>query len=276
MKIRRFTAVIIIAVLAVALGAMVFINARRSRSEKAEYQAAVLADLEKSQAREAERYAKEARENDAYQSVIDAAQSYIPGVIFYDDMISAEENVMDLSYPTIIRTLMLKNIYDIPIGVSDMNLSEKTIEDNTWLPVVFVGMDGSWDGDPQSLIKRQKEIIGMRNRYIVLGLYTGDSRSRADLEAAMTAEYGDKYINLREYFSTSGMESLGMQIDSEDRAAMAQGETPPGLMSGDGIHLNSAGYKLVAFLTYDRMTSLGYFDEIVSATEIYYAEKNKH
>lgn len=278
MKNKKILAVILIVVLLALMVFMIAVNKVRSDREQENYEAAVLRDFEKAQAREIARYEKEARENEAFQTVQNAAETYIPGVVFYDDFLTVEQNSQELTYPTIIRTLMLSNVYNIPVGLVDMHdpLYEKTPEDDVWLPVVFVGMDGSWDGNTDSLIRRQQEIIGDRERYIVLGLYTGDKDSRAELEAAMTATYGDKYINLREYFSTFDMEGFGMNVLPEDRAAAEKGETPPGLMDDDGVHLNRAGYKLVAFLTYDRMTELGYFDEILAANEAYYNEKNTH
>ncbi|MDP4193365.1 MAG: hypothetical protein Q8858_17510 [Bacteroidota bacterium] len=78
------------------------------------------------------------------------------------------------------------------------------------------------------------------------------------MEQAMVKEYGDKYVNLREYLSTKGLSDAGIKPTSEDTKAMSSGSVPPSLLSGK-VNLNAKGYKLVGNLVYKRLVDLGYF-----------------
>lgn len=78
----------------------------------------------------------------------------------------------------------------------------------------------------------------------------------------MTEEYGDKYINLREYMSTDAMSDAGLTPSQSDISAMEGGNVPPSLLSEDLLHFNSDGYEIIGRLVFNRMEHLGYFDEL--------------
>lgn len=132
-----------------------------------------------------------------------------------------------------------------------------------YLPVVFMGQNGGYT-DFADLIRQQRAIIdhqsANRDRFLIVGLHTGTAESRADLEKAMAAEYGSKYINLREYMATDAMADAGLIPTEEDLAQMKKGSTPYSLMVPDRCHFNGTGYALIGRLIYRTMVKLGYFD----------------
>lgn len=142
-----------------------------------------------------------------------------------------------------------------------------------YLPVLFMGENGGFS-DASNLIAQQRSVLKHQNengdRYLIVGLVSGTSTQRAELENAMKKAYGDRYLNLREYMSTRGIEDanvlLGAEIEptAEDTEMMAQGMAPSSLLS-DETHLNDYGYELLGRLVYSRMEELGYFDEIKDA-----------
>lgn len=138
-------------------------------------------------------------------------------------------------------------------------------EGRNYLPIIFMGQHGGYD-DVQELISQQKAILEHQTasgeRYIIVGLHTGTKESREELEDAMVAEFGDHYINLREYMSTKGMNDAGFAPTENDKNMMARGATPASLLANDGLHFNSAGYTLIGNLIFERMDKLGYFDEV--------------
>lgn len=137
-----------------------------------------------------------------------------------------------------------------------------------YLPVIFIGQNGGY-ADIDELISQQKAILqhqeANEEHYIIVGLHTGTSESRAELEAAMLEAYGNKYINLREYMSTDAMNDAGLEPTPEDIAMMKEGMTPASLLVSDGLHFNATAYELIGNLIYNRMDSLGYFDEVKKA-----------
>ncbi len=81
----------------------------------------------------------------------------------------------------------------------------------------------------------------------------------------MQEEYGDQYINLREYMSSKAMADAGLVPTEEDIKLMESGATPYSLMVADRCHFNSTAYQLIAKLIYDTMDKLGYFDDVRGA-----------
>lgn len=265
-KNNKWIAIIMIVVLVAAAAVLAWVNAGRKARSLAEYEAALLLENEKAAALNSAELERQNLTDAAAARLEQIVDEYIPGVVFYSD--SMTETGSGAYYASVFRSLIL-NVYDIPVYVVNvLTATEKDYEQyKDCLPVVFIGTDGKWDGNITTLTARQRELIGEHERYIITGIPLGDSASMAFTELEMENEYGDKYINLREYFCTDGVESLGLPLTDEDRAAMEKGSTPPTLMDSNGVNLNSNGYKLAAFLTFDRMTNLGYFDEVLEATE---------
>lgn len=138
-----------------------------------------------------------------------------------------------------------------------------------YIPVIFMGQNGGFNS-PQELIAMQRSIIDYydcNDKFIIVGLHTGTKFERSSLEAAMVEEYGDHYINLREYMSTDALYSTSITPTAEDLNAMLEGRTPPSLLF-DSVHFKEIGYEIIGKLIYDRMKKLGYFDE-------YFVKKGK-
>lgn len=145
-----------------------------------------------------------------------------------------------------------------------------------YLPIIYIGTNGYYYS-PQDLIKQQKSIInhqtGNRDQFIIVGLHLGTAEERKDLEKAMVQTFGDQYINLREYMSTSGIEDANKLFDARimitdyDKNMIEEGETPASLMEKDEVHFNKYGYQLIGNLIYERMDQLGYFNELWEAID---------
>ncbi|MCH5186903.1 MAG: hypothetical protein J1F63_00770 [Oscillospiraceae bacterium] len=263
---KQYIAVIMIVVLAAAMVTMYAVNRRNQQAQLAGYAEAVSLFQERQAARIAAADEREHRRAEAAETVAFAASVHLPGVAFYGTNLSYNE--VGASLPVLVEALIDQNVYDSPVSTVNVLDPHETALQKTYLPVIFINAD-AWDGTIDGLISRQNELIAGRERYIVLGMPTGSREEMMYVEAAMLAEYGEKYINLREYLSTDGMASISLPISEADMAAMAEGRIPPGLLASDGVNLNESGYKLAAFLTYDRMSELGYFNEVLSAIDEY-------
>ena len=147
-------------------------------------------------------------------------------------------------------------------------------------PIICIGQNGGWD-DAEDLISQQKAILdryGDGEHYLIVGFcaFTPDDRSelrwttpeeypqllesilakRDALENAMQEEYGERFLNLRQYMIVHGLEDAGMFPTEEDLADMGEGSVPGSLRS-DGVHFNSIGYNLFGRAVYNRMVELG-------------------
>ena len=159
-----------------------------------------------------------------------------------------------------------------PVNVADGTIitTATTSQDyQNYIPIVFMGQYEGWSENPEELISQIKSVVNMdkwNDKYLVLGLTSGTSESRADLELAMQTEFGDRYINLRAIIVKSGLEELGIDASQADLNALNEGSIPPSLLF-DEIHFNSSGYTFIAQVIYDRMVELGYFDKIKELIE---------
>ena len=123
--------------------------------------------------------------------------------------------------------------------------------------IFFVGQNGGWTSyeDLTSQIKKMVDFSASSN-YLVIGIHTSSKANRSDLEKLMVKEFGARYINLREYLATYGLEDAGLTPTETDITAMSAGICPPQLLS-DGVHFTYAGSTLLAKLIYRRSLALG-------------------
>lgn len=137
---------------------------------------------------------------------------------------------------------------------------------NNYIPIIFMGEYGGYEGQPSKLVEQQKKILEQSNapekRYLILGLYSGTKEEKAELESVMQNAWGDHFVNLREYLSSEqAMKDANMMATEEDLRQMENGSVPGNLLI-DGVNLTQTGNRLVADLIYKRMDELGYFSEV--------------
>lgn len=140
-----------------------------------------------------------------------------------------------------------------------------------YIPVIFIGENGGYENaeeliaQQQAIIKHQEEGIA-QERYIIVGTHSGTAKERTETESLMEKTYGRKYINLREYMVTEGLDDAGIIPTGLDNELMVEGVCPSSLrVTAEDVHFNSAGYELIGKLIYKRMDELGYFDEVKDA-----------
>jgi hypothetical protein len=80
----------------------------------------------------------------------------------------------------------------IPAGTEIVTQGSGDYE--SYIPIIFIGQNGGYD-DISDLIAQQQAVVdhgtGPEDRYLIIGLHTGDARSRAELESAMEEAWGD-------------------------------------------------------------------------------------
>ncbi len=154
-----------------------------------------------------------------------------------------------------------------------------------YIHVVCIGTYGGFD-TAEELVQQTKVLLGRQTqnsgRYIVLGLCaSGESYWNAEasdaldkLDSAMLQAFGNHYINVRKYLCEDGMSDLGVNPDADDIDNVRQGIVPECFRSASGTaELNGKAYRLIGRLVYERMESLGYFDEVTQ--ELYIDETIK-
>ncbi|ETX26470.1 SGNH/GDSL hydrolase family protein, partial [Roseivivax isoporae] len=113
-------------------------------------------------------------------------------------------------------------------------------------------------------------------RYLVLSVLTGDydpeeygpSGSRylttVGLNNDLEALYTDRYLDVRRLLITEGLPRAGITPTAQDTIDIGN-DVPPDSLRHDAIHLNAAGYGVVAQLINEKLRALGWIPGWVTA-----------
>ena len=123
------------------------------------------------------------------------------------------------------------------------------------ITVIFVGQNGP--GLAQRLSIIDSMISKINDKYIIMGLSSGSSASRADEEAQLLSKYGVHYFNTRHMLSKYGMDIMKLTPTSSDTIEMNNGEVPSSLRA-DSIHLNANGYTALGKMLAQKIRACGY------------------
>lgn len=135
-------------------------------------------------------------------------------------------------------------------------------ERNTDIQVIFIGTNGGWNSNNDTLIKQiacmvENQGMGIK-KYLVVGLTTGTTSTRNDLESKMINTFGRHFVNARAYLSAQAIYDEGVTPTEQDTTDMSEGKVPTSLRS-DATHLNDKGYDALANIIYKAGKVLNYW-----------------
>lgn len=152
-----------------------------------------------------------------------------------------------------------------------------TYEYTDYIHVVCIGTYGSFK-NAADLVEQVKTLLarqtGNSGRFIVLGpcAVKGNNfsaRFMNSIDSAMMQAFGNRYINVRQYLIGDGLSDAGITATKADKKAISAGKIPVSFqVSESSLELNGKAYMLIGKLVYERMESLGYFDEVFEELSI--------
>ena len=164
----------------------------------------------------------------------------------------------------------------VPAGTEIVTAA--TDEYRDYIHVVWIGTYGGYDYSPDVLVQQTKELLERQtkntDRYIVLGIYsingyTASSYQLDAIDTAMMQAFGNRYVNVRKYLCGDGMADAGFSKTQQDLQSISNNAVPPSFLTAStSIELNGTAQKLIGKLVFNRMESLGYFDEVYSELNI--------
>lgn len=132
---------------------------------------------------------------------------------------------------------------------------------NASILVIEMGQNGGYADLDEYVYYVNSCISNFRkSNFIIVGQHTGTPAGRATLEARCLKEWGNRYINMREYISGNAMYDLGLTPTTDDLTAMANGTFPPSLWASptDSIHGNANFYTAKGTKIFTRIKELNY------------------
>ena len=123
------------------------------------------------------------------------------------------------------------------------------------ITIIWIGQNGPNDvraiQDAKAIIQR---MTALDKRYLVISKPGGSSTSDVD-DAAWFAEFGRRFIPIRQYMAKYGLADAGIIPTEGDLADMARGAVP-GSLRFDGVHWNAPGYIILANIVFQRLKEL--------------------
>ncbi len=160
----------------------------------------------------------------------------------------------------------------VPAGTRFIPDAQKMDAD---INIFFTGTNGGWTNQHEAvndesdancealaeLVQLQVDHTG-KSKYIVIGLTWGYPSANDNANAHLAAQFGDHFINIREYLaSEQALKDAGITPTETDLSRIAAGKIPQSLLLADDTHFTADGYRLIAQQVYAKMIELGYCAE---------------
>ena len=134
--------------------------------------------------------------------------------------------------------------------------------------IVFIGENGGFK-NYEELISQQQSILNLQNmnseKFIVVGLCSGTSEERKELDELLSNTYGNKFLNIREILTDENLlNKYNISLTDKDKEQIAIGRIPDSLRMDD-IHFSPDGYYIFADKIFEKIEELGYFNDIDSS-----------
>lgn len=158
---------------------------------------------------------------------------------------------------TIMRSGNTSSPLVIPKGTK-VTLPSADIAVNSYCDIYYIGANGGYDGNTQTLIEQYKAMIKhhANRRYLIIIPHWTNK-----FDEVFKKEFGNHAVNFRKAAIEYGLEYEGLTATDTDNALMRGGSVPASLCYQNkyDIHLNEHGYHFLAHLLYERGKELKFW-----------------
>ncbi len=130
--------------------------------------------------------------------------------------------------------------------------------------IIWVGQNNGSDqdraiDDAKAIINKMKVLD---KRYLVLSKPVSSTEAttkseRDAVDAKFFAEFGRRFIAIRQYMIEFGLQDAGITATTQDIADIASGTVPTSLRA-DTVHFTADGYQIVAQQVFNRLNEFGW------------------
>ena len=180
------------------------------------------------------------------------------GIAAYDSELGLQRDIHNIEN-TPFRT-KFDNVFDEMKGNSAIGV----ISDSDPQPLLIMSEVGTYAiatigriNNAEVLIEKYKKLTALNENYIVIVPFHSE-----DFSAEFTAAFGDKALNVRDYFMHQAHKDYGVTLSKLDGYCIKK-DMIPGTYNYEGergdYRLNEIGYKILGDLVYKKGQELGYW-----------------
>ena len=143
--------------------------------------------------------------------------------------------------------------------------------------IIFMGENGGYNWDNNTIIAQQEEMLaacGNPENFLIISSTSKTTVKRQSLNDALTARWGEHYINMGNVLNSS-RDSYEFVGYSEEAIVSVLDNIIEGsvtdLLLADGCHPNAVGYTVIANAIFERLYQLGAFDKLFDYYDSFYA-----
>ncbi len=165
------------------------------------------------------------------------------------------------------QRLKAGKVVNVPVGTPMQTAASNLYRD--YIPIIAMGSNGGWD-TVQDLITQYQLMLNHQtnpsNRFLALGMMenydTNIQKVNAE-ERVMGQYFGDHYMSIRKELNSRGLQIAGLSPTAADAQRIRAGWIPVSLLNKDDLlHYTPTGYAVLGELVYQKMDSLGYFNDL--------------
>lgn len=127
--------------------------------------------------------------------------------------------------------------------------------------IIFSGTNNLPDGSTvQNIVDIQRKMLDYSNtdKFIIIGLTSKSYMPHIDdVNTVLKEEYGDNFLDIRDYILKNGLGDCGISMTEQDRIDIENGEIPSSLRV-DEVHGNSDFYTIIGKQLYEKIIELDY------------------
>jgi lysophospholipase L1-like esterase len=178
-----------------------------------------------------------------------------------DSLTAGNEDGTGVTYPTTLSSdLSNRPVYNGGVGGQiSTQIASRMIADtakSSWTAVIWAGRNNYTDPSTvEADIASMVASLGSNSHYLILSVMNGSSVTEdaggagyaqiTGINNYLAATYPGHYFDIREWIIQNGLSQAGIATSSQDQTDYGN-DVPPIDLRFDGIHLNAAGYQLVA------------------------------
>jgi lysophospholipase L1-like esterase len=198
-----------------------------------------------------------------------------------DSLTAGNEDGTGVTYPAVLARLTGRTVYNGGVGgqTSTQIRARETSAPSYLLssPTIIWAGRNNYDNPSQveSDIAAMVAALGSNTNYLILSVENGSGENIGtsnynfiiSINASLASTYPGHYLDVREWLVQNGLSQAGIATSTQDQLDY-NNDVPPTDLRYDGIHLNAAGYTVLANYIYSNFSILQASPKVITTSDL--------